>query len=317
VFADGEPVGGRRHARGVFPLLEWGINLRIMATRSVWLQLHAASMSYRDQGVIFAADSGQGKSTLAAMLITRGWKYLCDEFALIDPVTLRLQPFPKALCIKQGSYAVMRRLGLAFTRRRDYLKELKGRVGYINPRHAGPAALGAEVPARFVVFPQYDPTGPPCIEPVCRSHATMRLFRSCFNATAFPDAALQPLTDLVRGCRCFQLATGDPIETVCVLEQALEARTLPTKPSPDCPASSAPPRTRQSANPPLRSRRELLRAGAKIAYVAPSIVALSATAVYAAGSNPSGICSTALNTGELCTTDSDCCSSDCDFGVCQ
>lgn len=318
VFADGQEVGGWRTSNGVFPLLEWGINLRIMATRSEFLQLHAASMSYRGYGVVFAGDSGCGKSTLAAILLSRGWNYLCDEFALVDPHAIRLHPFPKALCIKQGSYPVVRQLGLPFARRRDYLKELKGRVGYINPRALEGNAVVAPAPVRFIVFPQYRSKTRPRLEPVCRSHATMKLFRSCLNRHAFSDAALGALTALARQSQCFRLDSGRPEETGRLLESMLDAsharddtaRIPPIRPTSDRPSV----RDRSTR---LKSRRDMLRVGVKLAYVTPSILTVTAQQAFAAGSNPSDICSTGLNVGELCETDSDCCSEDCDFGLCQ
>lgn len=60
VYADGEEVGGACLANGVFPRVEWGINLRIIARRSEHLQFHAASMAFEGNGVIFAGIQGGG-----------------------------------------------------------------------------------------------------------------------------------------------------------------------------------------------------------------------------------------------------------------
>lgn len=322
VLADGQEVGGWRRANGVFPLLEWGINLRVMASWPEYLQLHAASLAYRGVGVIFAGDSGCGKSTLSTILLARGWKYLCDEFALVNRQTYCLHPFPKAVCIKQGSYDIVRALGLPIARRRDYIKEYKGRVSYIDPRDIGVWATDpTPVPVRYVVFPRYRPGQRPHLQPVCRSHATMRLLRSCFNRQDFPDAALGMLTAVVGRSECFQLDSGPPEETGRLLEglieSSVESSSTSAAQSPDT-GTAAPRRLVGERNERLlRSRRDLLRIGAKVAYVTPTVLMFSATPALAAGSNPSGICSTGLNTGELCGTDSDCCSKDCDFGICQ
>jgi len=322
VFADGQEIGGCRHANGVFPLLEWGINLRVMETRSEYLQLHAASMVYRGHGVIFAADSGSGKSTLAAILLSRGWQYLCDEFALVRRDTFQLDPFPKALCIKQGSYALVQALDLPVARSRDYLKELKGRVSYIDARRVGTHAIGHVAPVRFVIFPRYRPGQSPHLEPVSRTQATMRLVGSCFNRHTFPRAALDILTRTAAQSRCFELGTQEPQATADLLESRLDAVIDAASASESAhrrPAQAAAPRpaAQDHRGQHLKSRRDLLRIGAKVAYVTPSVLMLAATPAMAAGSNPSGVCSTGLNTGELCETDSDCCSKVCDFGVCQ
>ncbi len=318
VYADGEEVGGWQRSNGVFPLVEWGINLRIIARRSEYLQFHAASMAFQGNGAIFAGDSGRGKSTLAALLMTRGWQYLCDEFALVDRSTLKLHAFPKALCIKAGSYPIARRLGLPFARRRDYIKQSKGRVGYVNPRDVGPDAVAEPTAMRYVMFPTYAGGTTPRLGPISRAEAAMGLFRCCFNRHAIGDDTLPIIQRLVSGASCFRLEVGEPDATGALLEATLHhvpggveahaggAGTMTTG-----------PHVRRQHTPSLTTRREMLRVGAKLAYVAPSVLTLSARQVFAAASDPSGICSTAKHTGQLCETDTDCCSRQCNIGICK
>ncbi len=309
VYADGEEVGGCRAANGVFPLVEWGINLRIIATASEYLQLHAASLSFEGNGFIFAGDSGCGKSTLAAALLTRRWRYLCDEFALLDRDTLLLQPFPKALCIKAGSYQAVRRMGLSFARRRDYVKAFKGRVGYISANDA----VAEPAPVRFVVFPTYGHGAPACIRPMSRARAALELRRCCFNRHEFADQAIPLIAATVEGAACFSLTVGDPEETAKLLESlSPQMATAPDEQYVRAPRCA----DRRKPSDRRPSRREVLRVGAKLAYVAPVIVTLSAHEAFAAGSNPSDVCSTGVHTGGLCQTDTDCCSRRCSLGVC-
>ncbi len=315
VYADGEEVGGRHTGEGIFPLVEWGINLRIMATRSEFVQLHAASMSYQGNGFIFAGDSGCGKSTLAAVLLAHGWQYLCDEFALVSPDLLVLNPFPKALCIKSGSYEVIRNLRLPFARRRDYVKAFKGRVGYISPHLLGAHRIGHPVSARYVMLPIFQPDALPSLTPIARAEAATELYRCCFNKSALPECGLPTLSRLVQHAECFRLVVGSPSETASLL------KTLCTK----SPVQEAQPvKARTVQNPRairgidrIASRREALKIGAKLAYVAPVVLTLTSRQAFAAASNPSGICSTANHTGQLCETDLDCCSRTCNLGVCR
>jgi HprK-related kinase A len=315
VTADGHEVGGQYPSYGVFPLVEWGINLRIMATRSEFVQLHAASMVFQGNGFIFAGDSGCGKSTLAATLLANGWQYLCDEFALVDAQSLALHPFPKALCIKAGSYPVIRKLGLPFARRRDYVKAFKGRVGYINPRDLGVDRIGQPAPVRFIVFPTFKADTAPSLTPITRADAATELYRCCFNKGALPAAALPTLTSLVKKTECFRLIVGSPsetarlIESLCTVSVRQESQT-------DRPRIAFQPRPARRIDR-VASRREVLKVGVKLAYVAPCVLTLTSQQAFAAASNPSGICSTATQTGGLCETDLDCCSRQCNLGVCQ
>ena len=43
-----------------------------------------------DFAVIVPGQSGQGKSTLCAALVARGWRHISDEFALMDPASLAI-----------------------------------------------------------------------------------------------------------------------------------------------------------------------------------------------------------------------------------
>ena len=83
----------------VLPYVEWAVNWELADVQPRFLQLHASSLEYDGQGIIFPAASGSGKSTLALALLQTGWRYLCDEFALIHADTLRLHPFARAMCI--------------------------------------------------------------------------------------------------------------------------------------------------------------------------------------------------------------------------
>ena len=57
----------------------------------VWL--HAAVVARGGRAYVFPAASGQGKSTLVAELLDRGWHYLSDEVAPIDPASRAVLPF--------------------------------------------------------------------------------------------------------------------------------------------------------------------------------------------------------------------------------
>jgi HprK-related kinase A len=315
ITADGNAIGSQYPSYGVFPLVEWGINLRIMATRNEFVQLHAASMEYQGHGFVFAGQSGCGKSTLAATLLGHGWKYFCDEFALIEKDSLTLHPFPKALCIKAGSYSAVRKLGLAFARRRDYVKAFKGRVGYINPCESGGDRIASPTSVRFIIFPQFKADAVPTLAPMPRAEAATELYRCCFNKEASPIDALATLTELVRKTQCFRLVVGSAAETVRLLEDLSVNRRSQV-------SGTKEPRLESIHRPPkfidrVASRREMLKTGAKLAYVAPCILTLSSQQAFAAASNPSGICSTASHTGQLCTTDMNCCSQECTLGVCR
>lgn len=220
IAGDGEEIGRERQRDEVLPFLEWGINWRVIATRSEYLQLHSAALVHRGAGCIFAGASGCGKSTLAAALLSRGWGYLGDELALVYPASLSLQPFPKALCIKAGSFGLVRRLNMPFAGRRHHVKGFKGHVGYINPLDVRAHPLGDPAPVRFVIFPKYTEGCKPRLYPVSRARGAFGLARCALNSNMIGLQAFSILSDLVRGAECYGLESG-PIDGACDLIESL------------------------------------------------------------------------------------------------
>jgi len=220
ICGDGKEMFANRRPEEVLPYLEWGINWRVIATRTEHLQLHAAAMARDGQGVVFSGASGLGKSTLAAGLLARGWSYLSDEFALIDPGTLCIHPFPKALCIKSGSFGIVRDLDLLLYQRRHYYKAFKGRVGFVNPAEVNGPLPPSPSPIRFVIFIKYLAGAEPRLYPISRSQAAFRLAASSFNRSVFGHRAVSILNRVVRGAECFGLEAG-PIGASCDLVESL------------------------------------------------------------------------------------------------
>jgi hypothetical protein len=74
------------------------------------LAFHAGAVERRGRAVLLAGFSGGGKSTLTAAFTQRGWGYLSDEVALVDPASLSVHPYPKDLDLGDGS---LERLGVS------------------------------------------------------------------------------------------------------------------------------------------------------------------------------------------------------------
>lgn len=186
--------------------------------------LHAASLERDGVGVILPGGSGSGKSTLALALIARGWRYLCDEFAVVDATAATLQAFPRAVCVKESGYGMLERLGYERPRQAAYIKGFKGRVTFVQPMQKFSTAMGRKCPVRSIVFPKYKPGATTTLTPIPRSQAVLDLHRAAFNLFGCQRAAIDVFLDLVRGAECHRLTSGD-IDSAC---QAVE-RTVAAK----------------------------------------------------------------------------------------
>ena len=82
-------------------ILEKELTIEIQKIRRELYFLHAAALSLADKAFLIAAASGTGKSTTAWALLHHGFDYLSDELAPVDLDSLRLEPYPHALCLKK------------------------------------------------------------------------------------------------------------------------------------------------------------------------------------------------------------------------
>ena len=90
----------------------------LMRARAELVWLHAGVAAWQDQACLFVGPSGQGKSTLVAALLDRGWSYFSDEIGAIDAAAGCVHPFPLAprrrvhegALLAQDDLAAIRRL---------------------------------------------------------------------------------------------------------------------------------------------------------------------------------------------------------------
>ncbi len=146
-----------------------------------------------------------------------GFRYLSDEFALIDPKTLRVVPFPRNLYIykkieklsrilSQVQSGPERALSLHCTESRSSVlfhvpDELKGEVS----------------PVRYVIFPKYCPGARPQLTKITRGSALLGMVKSSLNFLDHRELAIHTLTELLQNVECFSLTTGHLQESVDLL----------------------------------------------------------------------------------------------------
>ncbi|MEM0915913.1 MAG: hypothetical protein AAGK09_15060, partial [Planctomycetota bacterium] len=218
ITANDTPMFDQLPRAALVPYLDWAVNWRIIDTLDRWLLLHAGTVSRPGpsgtQGLLLAAASGSGKSTLTAALVAAGWSLMSDEFGAIDTVTRHLQPIPKPMCVKAGSFPPVEAMGLPIRTGRHYIKAFKGQVGYVTPADladAGhPAPFATEsAPLSAIVFPQRIAGHRLTVEPVAPADAAFRLARHAFNRHKHPDGAMPLLLDLCNTTTCLSLTYGE------------------------------------------------------------------------------------------------------------
>lgn len=201
--------------------LEWMINVAAVShLRSRYLLLHAGAVAYRGAGLVLCAGSGGGKSTLTAGLVAAGFEYLSDEIAAVDPENLWLLPYPRSICVKEGSRSVLlphyRQLGLDKPRHR-----IGGEVvWFLRP----PANLWRTnpVPVRYMIFPSFIEGANTELTELPRSTAVEYAVKQSFTGSSLGEKSVATIVRLAQGASCFKLTVGSLPEAVATLKSLVD-----------------------------------------------------------------------------------------------
>jgi hypothetical protein len=123
-----------------------------------WLMtVHAAALTNGRKTILIPAESGSGKTTMAAMLQSRGYQLLSDDFVPIDRQLFRAWPFPIAMSVKVGAVEVLSSLYSNLEQKPIRQTAAKKAVRYLSPEY-NPESPNLAFPIKDVISIKYDPT---------------------------------------------------------------------------------------------------------------------------------------------------------------
>lgn len=212
------PAGWQLHVDGVFvhvseelpgalAALEWRIVSDAVDRRDDLFHLHGAALCLptRSAGVLLIGDSGDGKTTLALGLMLRGLVPFGDDVVMLEPEALTIQAVHRAFHVRNETWHVLESLAGG-----PITVDPNTPTGYFTP----PQWAHQPVPVRFVVFPKYRPTHVPTLTALTPAAAAAAILPHTGTFARNPAMALSTITRLTERARCFQLQTGDLVDSV-------------------------------------------------------------------------------------------------------
>ncbi len=201
---------------------EMAMNLQLALGHRRHLLLHASVVERDGRALLMTGESGAGKSTLATLLAAHGWRFMGDEFALLDPATGLVHAFPRLVRLKNASVATATaawpdgRFGpmLAGTP--------KGDICHLVPPADAIARMDEPAAPALLLFPRHGFTADTREVPV--SEAFVRLTQASTNYVALGEAGFAALTGLVRAVPARAIDYPDGATAIRQVE-ALWART--------------------------------------------------------------------------------------------
>lgn len=129
-----EELSETTHSKAFYNYFESRLRVLVAEYAQEHVFIHAGAISWKGKGILFPADSFQGKTTLVAALVKRGAIYYSDDYAILDQDGL-VHPFPRKLSIRDPDRG--------FRRSNVAAKSLGGQTGEI------PIPVSAVILTRF------------------------------------------------------------------------------------------------------------------------------------------------------------------------
>jgi len=196
---------------------EMGMNLQMALGLRRYLLLHASAVERDGRAVIMTGHSGAGKSTLAALLSERGWRFLGDEFVLVDLVTGQLRPFPRAVSLKNEAAAVMRAEGAGDRLLFSLDDTPKGRITYLRPDDAAIARMDETARPALILFPRFGDAQ--AVRLVGPAEVFVRLTQASTNYVTLGEPGFDALSALVRDLPARAIDYPDGDSAVALVER--------------------------------------------------------------------------------------------------
>lgn len=175
---------------------EMGMNLQMALGWRRHLLLHASAVEKDGRVLVMTGLSGSGKSTLSALLGAHGWRFMGDEFALVDLASGEVAPFPRLISLKNEAIGAMQ--AAVPDGRFGPLMEAtpKGDIRHLVPPADAISRMGEGGPPALLLFPRFGYPG--SVRQVAPGETFMRLTQASTNYVALREAGFRAMTRFVK-----------------------------------------------------------------------------------------------------------------------
>jgi hypothetical protein len=192
--------------------LDDALTVGVQHRRPDLLFIHAAAIARDGRVVLLVADSGGGKSTTTWASLHHGFALLSDELAPVEPASLLVHPFPRAICLK------------AFPPRPYDLPpgSVKASGAHYVATRFLPTRPSPAGPLAMLAFVSYSPEDPePSLREISAATSAARLYANGLNVLAHGGEGLDAVLSLSARVPSFVLRSGDLPRTCALLTEAL------------------------------------------------------------------------------------------------
>lgn len=199
------------------------INTLYNKTEADWIAtFHASTVCNGEEAIMIIGASGNGKSTLSAVLMAHGFDLLADDFTPLLAETKTLYRVPSAISIKEGAFKMLAPLYPSFEQLPRYQSTSKAvPITYVPP--AKNFSNGAShLPCTKIVYVKYDSSAPSDLKEVSTAKILQTLIPESWISPLAPNAAL--FLEWLQELTCYELSYSDNSMAVSKFSGLFEAQ---------------------------------------------------------------------------------------------
>ncbi|OBX25508.1 hypothetical protein LX77_02544 [Gelidibacter algens] len=184
------------------------INTLYNKTEADWIAtFHASTVCNAKEAIMIIGASGNGKSTLSAVLMAHGFDLLADDFTPLLAETKELYRVPSGISIKEGAFEILEKLYPDFEQYPIYKSTSKAvPIKYIPPAQNFNSAV-SHLPCTKIVYVNYDPTATSHLKAVPTEKILETLIPESWLSPLAPNAAL--FLEWLQELTCYELTYAD------------------------------------------------------------------------------------------------------------
>ena len=160
LFRNNSYVGG--YSNSEYHLLQGKFSLQMInpfydKTESDWIAtLHASTICNNQEAIMLIGDSGNGKSTLSALLMAHGIDVLADDFTPLSAENKEVYRFPSGISVKPGAFEMLKTIYKDF----DTYPVFKSTSKNVNVKYIPPIKSMADgplhLPCTKIIYVKFD-----------------------------------------------------------------------------------------------------------------------------------------------------------------
>lgn len=193
------------------------------------LILHAGVVWKDEKAMIFPGATGGGKTTLCLGLLQNGFQYFSDDWALIDPDSLKVWHFPRIMQVREGTLKLFPKLKRLIEKspHKFLCCEDRGiKIFLVKADDILPVRTNIEnAKVEYIVFLKYSPTvKEPILKEISAMEALKQMLFFIENIKLFRVRGylVKRLVKLVSNSECFNLTCGDIGKTTELVSSLME-----------------------------------------------------------------------------------------------